>query len=103
MATKDQVDSLPDDLEEDFEVIEDEQHTEEEKELDETCPEWTEYMLSLLTEDELKDGKPSTEGLVRICRERYPDFFVAHPTVHTVGADYAAVTCPVYVNVQYWH
>lgn len=61
-------------------------------------PEWTDYILSLLTDDEKVKGNPRTEGLVRITRMLFDDVEFPNPQVHHVSPEYAAVTAAVLVH-----
>jgi hypothetical protein len=88
---------------EDFEM-EKEELIEEEHEVDEdSTPDfaskgWTEYVMSLLSEDEKFKDKPRTEGLLRIIRILFEDVEFPNPDVHHVSPEYAAVTCAILVN-----
>ena len=55
-------------------------------------PEWTDYVLSLLTKDEFINERPRADGLVRLCGVLVGDINWGSPEVHHVGVDYAAVT-----------
>ena len=56
-------------------------------------PEWTDYVLSQLTEQEKRDGKPTAPGLKRAFNSLFPDVYVNEKqNVHHVGPEYAAVT-----------
>lgn len=57
-----------------------------------SSPEWTDYVLSLLTKSELVKDRPRADGLVRICKKLMGDIDF-DLDVHHVGPDYAAVTC----------
>lgn len=57
-------------------------------------PEWTDYVLSFLTPDEKINGKPRTDGLVRIARFLGLNFDCG-VQVHCVNEGYAAVTCQI--------
>lgn len=62
----------------------------------EGSPEWSSYVLSLLTEDEMPNGRPSTPGLRRVATFLYGPLS-SSLTPHVVSQDYAA--CTVYVDV----
>lgn len=90
-------------LEEDFEVeesdlIEDISEKEGSQAPEFASPEWTDYILSLLTDDEKVKDSPRTEGLVRITRMLFDEVEFPNPQVHHVTPDYAAVTAAVLVN-----
>ena len=91
-------------LDEDFEVEGDELVGKEFRESENpempefASPEWTEYILSLLTEDEKVKDKPRTEGLIRITRMLFDEVEFPNPQVHHVNEGYAAVTAAILVN-----
>lgn len=55
-------------------------------------PEWTDYVLSLLTKKELVKDRPRADGLVRLVKMIIGDVDF-DLKVHAVNPDYAAVTC----------
>jgi len=80
---------------EDFVTQEDpaiEQEQEEERDINPTDPEWTEFVMSMLTDNEKIGNKPKALGLLRICPLVYANIVQIVPDVHVVTEDYAAVT-----------
>ncbi len=59
-------------------------------------PEWTDYVLNLLTKNELVKDRPRSDGLVRLVRMLIGEVGF-QLCVHHVSPDYAAVTCNIIV------
>lgn len=60
---------------------------------DQFSPEWTPYVLSLLTKDEFKEDKPTAPGLKRVSNLIFGAGRISESqTVHHVSYDYAAVS-----------
>lgn len=55
-------------------------------------PEWTDYVMSLLTKKEKVGDKPKALGLLRIAPVVFSDILNMEKEVHAVSPDYAAVT-----------
>lgn len=84
---------------EDFEAVEeDEGFVGPENAPEFASPEWSDYVMGLLTDDEKVNNSPRTEGLVRIARMLFQNLQFPRLQVHHVSPDYAAVTCSVICN-----
>lgn len=55
-------------------------------------PEWSDYVLSLLSKDEMSDDKPTTDGLRRVAIFLFGEFDILPLVVHQIDPSYAAVT-----------
>jgi hypothetical protein len=76
--------------EEDFEFVEEPQ-AEKENVLVMSDAEWSNYVLSLLTDDEKFDGAPTTDGLRRVAIELL-GIFSYDIQIHAVTESFAAIT-----------
>lgn len=57
-----------------------------------SSPEWSDWVLSQLTKDEMYDGKPTCDGLRRVAIGLFGPMDILPPTVHNINEQYAAVT-----------
>ena len=55
-------------------------------------PKWSEYVLSLLADDEQYDGSPTTDGLRRLAMKLFGAFSYDGPAIHAINEGYAALT-----------
>lgn len=83
-------------LDDDFQEVEDESVAcdEDEKIPSRTSPDWSDYVMGLLTKDEKVKDKPRADGLNRVARMLNGDFNY-RLDVHHVSPEFAAVTCIV--------
>lgn len=57
--------------------------------------EWSDYVMSLFSKDELREGKPTCDGLRRIVQLLYGEIVHQNLSVHHVNEKYAAVTAHI--------
>jgi hypothetical protein len=57
-----------------------------------SSPEWSDWVLSQLTKDEMYDGKPTCDGLRRVAIMVFGPMDILPPKVHAINEQYAALT-----------